>query len=46
MSLDLPHYHDLEWRLEVNLGSRALSRQVQPSIILRLHTKDEGKLML
>lgn len=40
MSMDLPHYHDLEWRLEVGMGSRALQQQVEPSLILRLHTKD------
>lgn len=39
MSLNLPHYHDLEWRCDVQLASRALQRQAQPSILLRLHTK-------
>uniref|UniRef100_A0A1X7UF49 COMM domain-containing protein n=1 Tax=Amphimedon queenslandica TaxID=400682 RepID=A0A1X7UF49_AMPQE len=42
MSLDLPHYTDLEWRLEAQLSSRSLERQVQPSILLRLHTEEEG----
>uniref|UniRef100_A0A1X7T6B9 COMM domain-containing protein n=1 Tax=Amphimedon queenslandica TaxID=400682 RepID=A0A1X7T6B9_AMPQE len=42
MSLDLPHYTDLEWRLEAQLSSRSLERQVQPSVLLRLHTDEEG----
>ncbi|XP_019854812.1 PREDICTED: COMM domain-containing protein 2-like [Amphimedon queenslandica] len=41
MSLDLPHYTDLEWRLEAQLSSRSLERQVQPSILLRLHAEEE-----
>ena len=41
-AMDLPHYHDLEWRLEVQLSSRALSRQVEPAVLLRLHTRDGG----
>ena len=41
-AMDLPHYHDLEWRLEVQLSSRALSRQVEPTVLLRLHTRDGG----
>ena len=44
--MDLPHYHDLEWRLEVGMGSRALQQQVEPSLILRLHTKDGGITVL
>lgn len=43
MSLDLPHYHSLEWRFEVQLASRSLQRQTQPKILLRLHTKEDGK---
>lgn len=42
MSMDISHYHDLEWRLDVQLDSRSLQRQVQPSVILRLHTKEGG----
>ena len=46
MSLDLPHYSDLEWRLEAQLSSRSLERQVQPSVLLRLHTEEEGQHIL
>lgn len=42
MSMDLPHYHNLEWRFDVQLASRSLQRQTQPVIMLRLHTKDGG----
>jgi hypothetical protein len=43
MSLTIPHYQDLEWRCDVQLASRALQRQAQPSIVLRLHTKQGGE---
>ena len=43
MSMTLPHYQDLEWRFDVQLASRSLQRQAQPSILLRLHTKEGGK---
>lgn len=46
MAMDLPHYHDLEWRAEVQLASRSLLHRVEPSITLRIHTKDGGKGML
>lgn len=42
MSMDLPHYHNLEWRFEVQLASRSLQRQTQPKVMLRLHTKENG----
>lgn len=43
MALDLPHFHDLEWRLDVQLASRSLQRQAQPTVLLCLHTKQGGK---
>lgn len=46
MTMDLPHYHNLEWRSEVQLASRSLQRQTQPAILLRLHTKENGKLVI
>lgn len=42
MSLNVPHFHDLEWRLDVQLASRSLQRQAQPTVLLRLHTKQGG----
>ncbi|CAI8019464.1 COMM domain-containing protein 2 [Geodia barretti] len=42
MTMDLPHYHNLEWRLDVQLASRSLQQQADPSLTLRLHTKDNG----
>ena len=42
MNLDLPHYHNLEWRLDVQLASRSLQQQAEPTVTMRLHTTDEG----
>jgi len=42
--MDLPHYHNLEWRFDIQLASRALQRQARPSVVFRLHTKDGGTL--
>ena len=42
MTMELPHYHNLEWRLDVQLASRSLQQQADPSLTLRLHTKDNG----
>ncbi|XP_061095761.1 COMM domain-containing protein 2 [Conger conger] len=38
----LPHYHNLEWRLDVQLASRALRQQVKPVVTLKLHLETEG----
>lgn len=35
-----PHYTDLEWRLDVELASRSLHRQANPTWLLKLHTND------
>ena len=43
MAMDLPHYHNLEWRFEVQLASRSLQRQTQPKVLLRIHTKEDGE---
>lgn len=36
---DLPHYHNLEWRLDVQLASRSLRHQVKPTMTMKLHLK-------
>lgn len=43
MSMELPHYRDLEWRFDMQLASRSLRHQMVPSILLRLVTEDEGE---
>lgn len=42
MSMGLPYYHNLEWRFEVKLASRSLSHQMEPVVLLKLHTDDCG----
>lgn len=43
MSLGIAHYHDLEWRFDVELASRSLQHQTNPVVIMRLHTKEGEK---
>ena len=38
-SLQLPHYVNLDWRLDVQLGSRALRQQFEPTLMLELETQ-------
>ncbi|KAK7499287.1 hypothetical protein BaRGS_00009547 [Batillaria attramentaria] len=40
MSMDLPHYHSLEWRFDVQLASRSLRHQTTPQVLMKLHIKD------
>ncbi|XP_022088115.1 COMM domain-containing protein 2-like isoform X1 [Acanthaster planci] len=42
MAMDLPHYHNLEWRLDIELASRSLHHQTNPSLLLKLHTEESG----
>jgi COMM domain containing 2 len=37
-SLRLPHYVDLDWRLDVQLASRNLRTNVEPKFLLNLKT--------
>ncbi|CAD1475915.1 unnamed protein product, partial [Heterotrigona itama] len=39
----LPEYHDMEWRFEVQIASRALLKQVAPLITLDLSIKNSDK---
>ncbi|CAB1323815.1 unnamed protein product [Coregonus sp. 'balchen'] len=38
----LPHYHNLEWRLDVLLASRALRQQMKPTVSMKLHLGESG----
>ncbi|XP_057595864.1 COMM domain-containing protein 2 isoform X1 [Hippopotamus amphibius kiboko] len=39
---DLPSYHSLEWRLDVQLASRCLRQQIKPSVTIKLHLNQNG----
>uniref|UniRef100_A0ABI7Y8C0 COMM domain containing 2 n=1 Tax=Felis catus TaxID=9685 RepID=A0ABI7Y8C0_FELCA len=39
---DLPTYHSLEWRLDVQLASRSLRQQIKPSVTIKLHLNQNG----
>ncbi|XP_039614037.1 COMM domain-containing protein 2 [Polypterus senegalus] len=39
----LPHYHNLEWRLDVQLASRALRQQIKPVVSFKLHLEQNGE---
>ncbi|XP_074657851.1 COMM domain-containing protein 2-like [Tubulanus polymorphus] len=43
MILELPHYTNLEWRLEVELASRSLRHQTNPIVTLKLTTEEYGE---
>jgi len=42
LSLQLPHYYDLDWRLDIQLASRCLRAQAKPVFLLQLHTTIPG----
>uniref|UniRef100_A0A8I3PPV2 COMM domain containing 2 n=1 Tax=Canis lupus familiaris TaxID=9615 RepID=A0A8I3PPV2_CANLF len=42
LSPDLPSYHSLEWRLDVQLASRSLRQQIKPSVTIKLHLNQNG----
>ncbi|XP_053315264.1 COMM domain-containing protein 2 isoform X1 [Spea bombifrons] len=37
----LPHYHNMEWRLDVQLASRSLRHQIKPTVTMKLHLKQD-----
>ncbi|XP_020011930.1 COMM domain-containing protein 2 [Castor canadensis] len=39
---DLPSYHSLEWRLDVQLASRSLRQQIKPAVTMKLHLNQNG----
>lgn len=42
LDCDLPHYHGLEWRCDVQLASRSLHQQMTPVVTLKLTTEQKG----
>jgi len=43
LSVGLPHYRNLDWRLEVQLASRTLHNQLEPTFTLCFHTEENGE---
>ncbi|XP_073437184.1 COMM domain-containing protein 2 [Dendrobates tinctorius] len=41
---NLPHYHNLEWRLDVQLASRSLRHQIKPTVTMKLHLEENNEL--
>jgi hypothetical protein len=39
MSLELPHYTNMHWRLDVQVGSKSLRNTVEPAYLLRIDTE-------
>ncbi|XP_065530867.1 COMM domain-containing protein 2 isoform X1 [Lathamus discolor] len=37
----LPSYHNLEWRLDVQLASRSLRQQIKPAVTIKLHLNEK-----
>eukprot|EP01006_Ploeotia_vitrea_P049393 TRINITY_DN67334_c7_g5_i1.p1 TRINITY_DN67334_c7_g5~~TRINITY_DN67334_c7_g5_i1.p1 ORF type:complete len:293 (+),score=98.09 TRINITY_DN67334_c7_g5_i1:104-982(+) len=44
-AMRLPHYVDLDWRIDVEVGSRALRNQVKPTMMLNLKTTEKDTLL-
>lgn len=43
MCISTPHYHDLEWRFDVQLATRTLRHQVSPQVVLKFHLDTDTK---
>ena len=39
LSLELPHYTNMHWRLDVQVGSKSLRNTVEPSYMMRIDTE-------
>jgi len=44
LDLGIPHYHNLEWRLDVQIASRSLRRPIEPTLLLGLQLQKDGKI--
>lgn len=40
-TLDLPCYHDLDWRIDIQVASRSLRNQAEPKVLMKLKLKDD-----
>ncbi|GFQ87893.1 COMM domain-containing protein 2 [Trichonephila clavata] len=43
LNMGIPHYKNLEWRLDVQIASRTLRRPMEPSMLLKLQLEEENK---
>ncbi|KFM77098.1 COMM domain-containing protein 2, partial [Stegodyphus mimosarum] len=43
LNVGIPHYHNLEWRIDVQIASRNLRRPVEPSFLLKLQLQKDGE---
>jgi len=43
LSFELPHYINLDWRLDIKLASRCMHDQVQPTFIFKLDTLEQNE---
>jgi len=43
LSFDVPHYTNLDWRLDIQVASRSLRSQLNPVFILKLDTLESGE---
>ena len=39
LSLELPHYTNMHWRLDVQVGSKSLRNTVEPTYLMRIDTE-------
>jgi len=49
MSMKLPQYQNMKWRLDAQVASRTLKRQVEPTVVIQLETvgaEDVAKTIL
>ena len=42
LSFGIPHYDNVSWRLDVQVASRTLNKQVEPIFTIKLETLEPG----